>query len=455
MPGKKQAAKAPTLPDTLRLKIIYRKVDDLIPYGQNARTHSDKQICQIAASIRQFGFVNPILVGVDNMIIAGHGRLAAAKLAKMRDVPTVRLDHLSDAERRALVIADNRLAELAGWDTDTLQVELLELDALDLDFDLEITGFETAELDNFLSPPDPNDDGDDEIPPTDDGPPVTRLGDIWVIGEHRLICGDAMKADVLEALMGKCQADMVFTDPPYNVPIDKHVCGSGKIKHREFAMGAGEMSQGEFTAFLEATLSLAAKHAKDGSIHFVCMDWRHMGELMTAGRQVYSEFKNLVVWAKTNAGMGSFYRSQHELVFVFKKGKAAHTNTFGLGDTGRHRSNVWSYPGVNAFGRGQRDLALHPTVKPVALIADAIKDVTRRGEIVLDIFGGSGSTLIAAERTRRLARLIEIDTAYCDVIIQRALKICGLDARLEATGQTFEEVAEERCVGMANRGAAA
>ena len=455
MPEVKPAAKAPTLPDTLRLKIIYRKVDDLIPYGQNARTHSDKQICQIAASIRQFGFVNPILVGADNMIIAGHGRLAAAQLIEMREVPTVRLEHLSEAERRALVIADNRLAELAGWDTDTLQVELRELDALDLDFDLEITGFETAELDNFLSPPDPNDDVDDEIPPADDGPPVTRAGDIWVIGEHRLICGDALKAEVLATLLGNEQADMVFADPPYNVPIDKHVCGSGKIKHREFTMGSGEMSEAEFTAFLETALSLGADHAKDGSIHFVCIDWRHMGELTATGRQVYSEFKNLVVWAKTNAGMGSFYRSQHELIFVFKKGKAAHTNTFGLGDTGRYRSNVWTYPGVNAFGRGQKDLALHPTVKPVALVADAIRDVTRRGEIVLDVFGGSGSTLIAAERTRRRARLVEIDLAYCDVIIRRAQKTFGLDARLDATGQAFELVAAERAVSKASKGAAA
>lgn len=455
MPGKKPAATAPTLPDTLRLKIVYRKVDDLIPYAQNARTHSDKQIAQIAASIRQFGFVNPILVGADNMIIAGHGRLAAAQLVEMREVPTVRLDHLSEAERRALVIADNRLAELAGWDTDTLQVELRELAALDLDFELEITGFETAELDNLLSPPDPGEDGDDDIPLVDDGPTVAQVGDIWRIGEHRLICGDAMKAEVLAALMGNEQADMVFTDPPYNVPIDKHVCGSGKIKHREFAMGAGEMSQGEFTAFLETALSLAAKHAKDGSIHFVCMDWRHMGELTAAGRQVYSELKNLVVWAKTNAGMGSFYRSQHELVFVFKKGKASHTNTFGLGDTGRYRSNVWTYPGVNAFGRGQKDLALHPTVKPVALIADAIKDVTRRGEIVLDVFGGSGSTLIAAERTRRRARLVEIDPAYCDVIIARALKTCGLDARLDATGEAFDDVAADRLGDTAAKGAAA
>jgi DNA modification methylase len=455
MPGKKPAATAPTLPDTLRLKIVYRKVDDLIPYAQNARTHSDKQIAQIAASIRQFGFVNPILVGADNMIIAGHGRLAAAQLVEMREVPTVRLDHLSEAERRALVIADNRLAELAGWDTDTLQVELRELAALDLDFELEITGFETAELDNLLSPPDPGEDGDDDIPLVDDGPTVAQVGDIWRIGEHRLICGDAMKAEVLAALMGNEQADMVFTDPPYNVPIDKHVCGSGKIKHREFAMGAGEMSQGEFTAFLETALSLAAKHAKDGSIHFVCMDWRHMGELTAAGRQVYSELKNLVVWAKTNAGMGSFYRSQHELVFVFKKGKASHTNTFGLGDTGRYRSNVWTYPGVNAFGRGQKDLALHPTVKPVALIADAIKDVTKRGEIVLDVFGGSGSTLIAAERTRRHARLVEIDPAYCDVIIRRALNTCGLDAKLEATGQVFEDVAADRLGDNAAKGAAA
>lgn len=444
MPGTKTGAKAPCLPETLRLKIRYRALASLSPYAGNARTHTDKQVSQIAASIRRFGFVNPVLVGDDDVIVAGHGRLEAAKQLGLETVPVVELRHLSRDERRALVIADNRLAELAGWDRDLLKVELQELAELDLDFDLEITGFETAELDALLSPDEPASDPDDEVPGIGEGTSTSRPGDVWIIGEHRLVCGDAREPDVLAVLMGGEQADLVFTDPPYNVKIDGHVCGSGKVRHREFAMAAGEMSSSEFQTFLEQSLTGAASVSRDGAIHFVCMDWRHLDEVLTAGKSVYSELKNLAVWVKTNAGMGSFYRSQHELVLIFKVGKAAHTNTFGLGDKGRYRTNVWTYPGVNSFGAGKQDLALHPTVKPVALIADAIKDVSRRGETVLDIFAGSGSTLIAAERTRRKARLVEIDPGYCDVIIQRAGKRFGLEARLKATGQTFEQAAVDR-----------
>jgi DNA modification methylase len=221
------------------------------------------------------------------------------------------------------------------------------------------------------------------------------------------------------------------------VKIGGHVCGSGAIQHREFAMASGEMDAAGFTAFLESALGAMANVSVDGAIHFVCMDWRHMPELQAAGGNVYSELKNLVVWKKSNGGMGTFYRSQHELVFVYKVGTAPHTNTFGLGDTGRYRTNVWEYPGVNSFGANQKDLALHPTVKPVALVADAIKDVTKRSEIVLDGFGGSGTTLLAAERTGRIARLIELDPLYCDVICRRYEAITGLPARLESTNQTF------------------
>lgn len=444
MPRPNRRAKAQDLPRSLRLKIEYQPVEALLPYARNARTHSDKQISQIAASIRQFGFVNPVLVGDNNAIIAGHGRLAAAKQVGLTEVPTVALSHLCEAERKALVIADNRLAELAGWDDELLRLELRGLAELDLDFELEITGFETAELDSLLSDPVQASDPDDEAPKRDSGAPVTCLGDVWQIGAHRLVCGDARDPDVLNALLGDERADVVFTDPPYNVRVDGHVCGSGAVKHREFAMASGEMTPGEFQDFLRQALQAAAKVSRDGAIHFVCMDWRHLGDLMAAGRDVYTELKNLIAWVKTNAGMGSFYRSQHELILVFKVGKAAHTNTFGLGDRGRYRTNVWTYPGVNSFGSNQKDLALHPTVKPVALIADAIKDVSRRGEIVLDIFGGSGSTLIAAERTGRRARLVEIDPLYCDVIVRRARDRLGLSAELAATGQSFDEVTAER-----------
>lgn len=456
MPKTKTGAVSPTLPDAFRLKMTYRKVDDLKPYAGNARTHSAKQITQIAASIRQFGFTNPVLVDGASGIVAGHGRVAAARQLGMTEVPVIELAHLSEAERRAYVIADNRLAELAGWDRDILAIELQALSEMDLDFDLEITGYETAELDLLLDGPAADQtDPDDDIAGMKTGPAVTRPGDIWLLGKHRLICGDARHPDTFTALMESDRAKAVFTDPPYNVKIGGHVCGSGAIQHREFAMASGEMDVAGFTAFLGSTLGAMADVSVDGAIHFVCMDWRHMGELRSAGDKVYSELKNLVVWKKSNGGMGTFYRSQHELVFVYKVGTAPHTNTFGLGDTGRYRTNVWDYPGVNSFGANQKDLALHPTVKPVALVADAIKDVTRRGEIVLDGFGGSGTTLIAAERTGRVARLVELDPLYCDVICRRYEARTGRPAQLCGTEQIFSDVAIARADEITNASAEA
>ncbi len=445
MPDTKTRAKSPTLPETLRLKITCRKVVGLKPYAGNARTHSDKQIDQIAASIRQFGFTNPVLIDGGGGIVAGHGRVAAARKLGNDEVPVIELAYLSDAERRAYVIADNRLAELAGWDQEILAIELQALSDMELDFDLEITGFETAEIDLLLDDDHVSDhDPDDDVPEPVDGPAITRPGDIWQLGRHRLICGDALDAATYTGLMGDERARAVFTDPPYNVKIDGHVCGSGKVTHREFAMAAGEMDKTSFTCFLRDALTAMAEVSLDGAIHFVCMDWRHMDELSAAGTDVYSELKNLVVWAKTNGGMGTFYRSRHELIFVYKVGTAKHLNTFGLGESGRYRTNVWEYAGVNSFGGNQDDLALHPTVKPTALVADAIRDVTRRGDIVLDGFGGSGTTLIAAERTGRVARLVELDPLYCDVICQRFEKQTGQLARLARTDQTFDDVALER-----------
>lgn len=441
----KPGALPQTLPEKTRLKIVYCKTDDLVPYAGNARTHSDKQIAQIAASIRQFDFANPVLVDGDGGIIAGHGRVAAARQLGIAEVPTIELAHLSAAERRAYVIADNRLAELAGWDRDILKVEFQALAELDLGFELEITGFETAELD-FLLDDDIEDANDpaDETPEPEAGPAVTQPGDIWICGPHRLICGDARDPATYAAVMGGDRARAVFTDPPYNVKIDGHVCGSGAVKHREFTMAAGEMDAGTFTAFLEDALGAMAGVSCDGAIHFVCMDWRHMPELQAAGVKVYSELKNLIVWAKTNGGMGTFYRSRHELIYAWKVGTAPHINTFRLGETGRYRTNVWDYPGVNSFGGNQKDLELHPTVKPVALVADAIKDVTRRGDIVLDGFGGSGTTLIAAERCGRKARMVELDPIYCDVICRRYAALTGDDPVLEATGESFADIAMRR-----------
>src|SRR5712691_2675761 len=421
----------------------------LRPYPRNARTHSKKQVRRIADSIRKFGFTNPVLIGDDGEIIAGHGRVEAAKLLGIESVPAVRLSHLDAAQRRAYVIADNKLALNAGWDRELLAIELQAL--IDLDLDVEITGFSLAEIDIVLdeageSTPNPEHDADDEVPPLIDPVLATsRPGDLWLLGRHRLLCGDSRNRHSFDRLLERERTNLVFTDPPYNVPIDGHVCGLGRIRHREFAMGAGEMSRQAFTAFLQVTLGHAAASCRDGAIAFVCMDWRHMGELLAAARAVFSELKNLCIWNKTNGGMGSFYRSKHELVFVFKAGSAPHTNSFGLGDTGRYRTNVWDYAGVNTLRPGRaEDLAMHPTVKPVALVAEAIKDCSRRGGIVLDPFSGSGTTLIAAEKTGRLARLVEFDPAYCDQILRRYERVTGKQAKLATTEQSFEAVAEER-----------
>ena len=417
----------------------------------NPRTHSKKQIRQIADSIEQFGFTNPVLIDRNGGIIAGHGRVEAATLLGLESVPTIRLDDLTEAEIRAYVIADNRLAELAGWDRGLLALELQGLAELDLDFDLAITGFETPEIDILIGELDAaeeEDDPADEVPELGDGPPVTRPGDLWLIGKHRLLCGDAMDPGAYARLLDDAQAQMVFTDPPYNVAIDGHVCGLGKVKHREFAMAAGEMSQDQFTSFLATAFRNLASHSSDGAIHFICMDWRHIGEVIAAGDQAYTELKNLCVWAKTNGGMGSLYRSQHELVFVFKAGTGPHINNVELGRHGRYRTNVWSYQGINSFGRNRdAELALHPTVKPVRLVADAILDCSKRGGIVLDAFAGSGTTLVAAEKTGRRGYGIEIDPRYCDVIVKRLIRAPGVEAFHWQTGERFSELERSRAAG--------
>ena len=433
--------------------IEYRPVASLRPYGRNARTHSKKQIRQIANSIERFGFTNPVLIDDDDQIIAGHGRVEAARLLNFDQVPTLRMSHLSGEERRAYILADNKLAQNAGWDREILALELQDL--CDLDFDVDLTGFGVAEIDMILdeandgSPQAPS-GPEDELPEVGDpASSVTRPDDVWLAGRHRLICGDSRCADTFERLLDGEKADLIFTDPPYNVPIDGHVCGLGRIRHREFAMGVGEMSPDAFTGFLQQTLGHAASQSRDGAIAFVCMDWRHLGELLAAGQPIFSELKNLCVWNKSNAGMGTFYRSKHELVLVFKVGAAPHTNSFGLGDAGRYRTNVWDYAGVNTFRKGRMDeLGMHPTAKPVAMVSDAIRDCSKRGEIVLDPFGGSATTLIAAEKTGRLARLIEFDPAYCDSALRRFEKLTGREARLAATGEGFEAVMEARCGSM-------
>jgi len=330
-------------------------VTRLRPCARNARTHSKKQIQQIADSIRKFGFTNPVLISDGDEIIAGHGRVEAARLIGLQSVPAVRLSHLDAAQRRAYVLADNKLALNAGWDREMLAIELQGL--IDLDFDVAITGFSLAEVDLVLdearqSSTYARDTPEDQIPRLiDPGAAVTRQEDLWLLDRHRLLCGDSRDRQTFDGFLQGERADLLFTDPPYNVPIDGHACGLGRIRHREFAMGAGEMSGEAFTAFLRQTLGNAAACRRNGAIAFVCMDWRHMGELLAAGQATFSELKNLCVWNKTNGGMGSFYRSKHELVFVFKIGDAPHANTFGLGDTGRYRTNVWDYAGSTRCGR--------------------------------------------------------------------------------------------------------
>jgi hypothetical protein len=352
------------------LQIEQTPIHALRPHRQNARTHSNRQLRQIANSIRRFGFCNAILVDDDLTILAGHGRVEAAKQLGLTSVPTVRLSHLSEADKRAYVIADNRLAEKAGWDRNLLAIELQDL--IDIGFEVELTGFETPDIDLLLdealeatglSP------ADDQLPMIRTGAPTSRLGDLWVLGAHRLLCGDARAPASYTRLLGGKAADLVFTDPPYNVCIDGHVSGRGRIRHGEFAMASGEMAEAEFIQFLSVTLGQAVEASRDGALHSVCMDWRHLLELLSAGREIYDGFLNLCVWNKNNGGMGSFYRSKHELVAVFKVGTAPHINNVELGRHGRNRTNVWDYPGVNTFRPGRIDeLAMHPTVKPVALI---------------------------------------------------------------------------------------
>jgi DNA modification methylase len=430
-----------------RLSIEYLPISRIKLRTSNPRTHSDKQIDQIARSIQRFGFTNPIIADGEDNLVAGGGRLKAAKRLSYSEVPVVRLEDMTEAEIRAYVIADNKLAENAGWDRNLLALELRYLSDLGLDdLDVTITGFELPEIEVLMGEVAAanNDDSADEVVEPAPGPAITRLGDVWHIGGHRLVCGDSTKPETYQALLGDNRVQMVFSDPPYNVPIAGHVGGLGKIQHREFAMASGEMSNAEFTAFLTSVFTQLAAHSASGAIHFQCIDWRHIGEMLEAGKAAYTELKNICVWSKANAGMGSFYRSQHEFVCVFKSGNAAHINNVELGKYGRYRTNIWPYAGVNGFGNGRSDLELHPTVKPVALVEDAIRDCSRRKGIVLDPFCGSGTTLMAAERTGRCGFGIELDPLYCDVILRRLRSVCGLQAILEATGQSFEELTAQR-----------
>lgn len=411
---------------------------------RNVRTHPKSQLKKLAHGIRAFGFCVPILIDEAYEIIAGHGRVAAAQELGLTSVPAIVVRGLSEAKKRALALADNRLPADAGWDRQGLAAEVEELNALLVseDLDISITGFEPVEIEQLQADlEDESRDPDDEIQPhLMKGVQVSQPGDIWSLGQHRLMCGDARDAGHVAALMQGDRASMAFLDPPYNLPA-KIIGGRGNIKHEDFAMAHGEMSFAEHVAFLKPSFAAAAAVSHDGAVHYIATDWRHVGELTIAGTEVYGAFLNIAVWDKTNAGQGSFYRSQHEMIGVFRVGQAPHLNNVQLGRHGRNRSNVWRYAGVNTFRAGRLDdLKSHPTAKPIALVADAMKDCTKRGDVVLDTFSGSGTTLLAAERVGRRACALELEPRFVDVAIRRWQEFTRKDAIHQASGRTFQEI---------------
>ena len=413
------------------LKIVFRPIDELKPDPANPRSHSKKQVRQIANSI------------------ATYGRLLAGRQLGIAEVPTVRVDHLTPEQIRAFRIADNRLTENATWDDRLLAEQLRDLSLAGLDFDIEVTGFEMPEIDvrisSLDSAPEQGSDPADVVPELLPGT-VSKFGDMWFLDRHRVLCGDARDGAAFAALMSEEPAAMVFTDPPYNVPIDGHASGLGAIRHRSFPMASGEMDPPDFTAFLGQAFRNLTAFSADGSVHFVCMDWRHLHELLAASHDAYSELKNVCVWVKDNGGMGSLYRSQHELVFVFKHGHNGHRNNVQLGQFGRNRTNVWRYPGANSLARCGAEgnlLALHPTVKPVAMVADAILDCSGRGDIVLDAFVGSGTTVIAAERSGRRGFGLELDPRYVDTTVRRWQALTGGRAYHARSGRSFDDLGHE------------
>lgn len=412
------------------LVITYRAPADLRPDPLNPRTHPARQIKRLCRVIEELGFVSVVLVDETGVIIAGVGRWLAAKKLGLATIPTATVSGLSEAQKHALRIADNKMGLESSWDPDLLSTALAKISALDAALDLSaVTGFSVGEIDVAINPRQLSLDDDQlaDTPPT----PRAKLGDIWVLGPHRIGCGDARDREFLRRVVGEgVQVDAAFLDPPFNVRINGHANSKGR--HREFAMASGEMADDEFVAFLKESLAACAGVSRDGAVHFVCMDWRHMDALSLAASKAYGKLLNLCVWNKSNGGMGSLYRSKHELISVYKVGEAEHFNAVELGRNGRNRTNVWDYPSVNTGGARRAELAWHPTVKPVAMVADAIKDVTRQGDLILDVFLGSGTTLIAAERAGRVCRGVEIDPTYVDLAIERWEAMTGGAAVVEA-----------------------
>jgi DNA modification methylase len=428
-------------------QLRWRSRAELRPNPRNARTHSKKQIQQIAESIKAAGFIGAVIVDEDDVVLAGHGRIKACEYLGIELVPTIKVVGLTEAQKRAFALADNKIAENAGWDNEILFQELGELAKLfePLNLDLSLTGFEQAEIDALFDDLHAGPDPTDIVPPVEEQI-ITRAGDVWCLGPHRLLCGDARLQQDLDRLMSgsSSRAVMAFLDPPYNVKV-ADIGGRGHIKHPEFACASGEMDSPQYETFLRESFANAARVSADGGLHYICNDWRHVVEMITAAKPVYGDMLNLVVWAKTNAGQGSFYRSQHELIGVFRVGEAQHRNNVELGRFGRNRSNLWTYAGINSFGKARlKHLRMHPTVKPVALIVDAMRDCTKKGDIVLDTFAGSGSTLMAAEKVGRRARVMELEPRYVDVAVRRWEAHTKSDAVLDGDGRTFAEIGAER-----------
>jgi DNA modification methylase len=428
-----------------RRQILFVSIGDLIPDPHNPRKHGRAQIRAIARSIEAFGFNAPILVDKNNEIVAGHGRYEAATLLGIDKVPVILLDHLTPTQAKAYMLADNKLTDLSTWDDPKLAIHLKELSDLVLDFDIEAIGFEPPEIDLRIQSLDSALEEVDDQFELATGPVVSRTGDLWLLGYHRLYCGSALDATSYDALSNGERAAAAITDPPYNVKIDGHVSGNGRTTHREFAMASGEMSEAEFSDFLLQTFQRISAYCRGGALIYSFMDWRHMAEILAAGRAASLDLLNLCVWAKTNGGMGSLYRSRHELVFVFKSGKDPHTNNIQLGRFGRNRSNVWNSPGANSFARSgpKKQLESHPTVKPIALVADAILDCTQRNDIVLDPYVGSGTTILAAQRTGRRCHAIEIDRRYVDTAIKRWERLTKQEAK-DIHGKTFAQTRSDR-----------
>lgn len=433
---------------TVRLpaRIEHIPIELIKPNPKNARTHTRQQLRKIQRSIEIMGFTNPVLVDENNVLLAGHGRILAAQMAGLTTAPVVKFGHLSPAQKRAYLIADNAIAAAAGWDRELLATEVQELIELlpAEELDLSLIGLDVAEIDLLIADMGADSPVEaDALPPIPRNP-ITRSGDLWKLGNHRLLCGDAREPSHLDRLLGGSSIAAAFCDVPYNLRV-RSIVGRGRTKHSEFACASGEMSDPKFGTFLTTTLANAIRVSRPGAVHYVCMDWRHIETLLKVGREIYSDILNLVVWNKTNAGQGSFYRSQHELIAVFRAGDAPHKNNIELGRFGRSRSNVWTYAGQNTFGRGRMDaLMAHPTVKPTALVADALLDCTSRGDAVLDHFAGSGTILLAAEKVGRHAYALEIEPRYVDVAIKRWQDATKIDAVLIGEGRTFEEIASER-----------